>query len=329
MITIKMIAERANVSRTTVSRVLNNSGYVSDEARSRVLAVIEETGYIPSENAKALRTKKTKVVGVILPKISTETSSRLVRGIDERLAKDGYQILLAATNLNEEKEIEYLKLLKSRNVDGIILSATNTSEKLIQTIQSLDLPFAAVGQTLPGICSAVYDDEQVTKDLLSLMIEKGHKQIGFIGVDEKDEAVGYLRKKGYLTMMKNLGLPIEENWVQTADFDAVSGRDAAERMLTLSEKKPTAVIAVTDRLAVGAMNYLKSAGLSVPGDVAIAGMGSSEMSEYITPSLTTVDFCYEKAGEEAAGLILQEIKNETKKEKIIHLHYRLFIRESI
>src|SRR4051794_22260656 len=114
MITINEIAQRANVSRTTVSRVINNSGYVSEEVKRRVSKVIEETGYVPSENAKSLRTKKTKVIGVILPKISTDTSSRLVKGLDEIFAKEGYQILLANTNLVPEKEIEYLRLLKSR-----------------------------------------------------------------------------------------------------------------------------------------------------------------------------------------------------------------------
>src|SRR5690606_35553402 len=130
MVTIKEIAEMAGVSRTTVSRVLNNSGYVSEDARKRVEKVIEETGYVPSEQAKSLRTKKTKVIGVILPTIQTETPSRIVTGVGKELSKNGYQILLANTNLDKQKEVDYLDLLRLRQVDGIILirSEEHTSE---------------------------------------------------------------------------------------------------------------------------------------------------------------------------------------------------------
>lgn len=151
MLTIKQIAEMAEVSRSTVSRFLNNSGYVSEEAGKRIDKVIKETGYIPSEHAKSLRTKKTKVIGVILPTIHTETSSKIVSGIDRELAKQGYQILLANTNLDKEKEMEYLNLLKVRQVDGIILVATNTEAPLIKRIKELNIPVVAIGQELKGI----------------------------------------------------------------------------------------------------------------------------------------------------------------------------------
>ncbi|MED1467079.1 LacI family DNA-binding transcriptional regulator [Bacillus salipaludis] len=329
MITIKEIAERANVSRTTVSRVLNNSGYVSEEVKKRVLKVIEETGYVPSENAKSLRTKKTKVIGVILPKISTETSSRLVNGIDEVLAKGGYQILLAKSNLIPEKEIEFLRLLKSRHVDGIILSATNTNQPLVEEINQLKIPFVMVGQHVSGLSNVVFDDYHATKDMVNLLIKKGHQHIAFIGVDEKDPAVGYLRKSGYLDSMKEGNLPIEESWVQKGIFDMESGYDCMKAILNFSQKKPTAVLAVTDRLAIGAMQYLKQAGLSIPDDIAVAGMGGSELSMFISPSLTTIDFSIEDAGREAASLLLEKINGGNHQEFTRTIKYRLLERGSI
>ncbi|OIK11301.1 LacI family DNA-binding transcriptional regulator [Bacillus sp. MUM 13] len=328
MLTIKEIAEKAQVSRTTVSRVLNSSGYVSEEAKGRVLKVIEETGYVPSENAKSLRTKRTKVIGVILPKISTETSSRLVRGVDEVLADEGYQILLANTNLEPDKEIEYVKLLKSRHVDGIILSATNVNEELLKQIHQLKIPFVIVGQQIPGVANVIFDDYQAAKDMVLHLIGKGHEKIAFIGVDERDRAVGLFRKAGYRDAMKENGLSIEEGWIQKGIFDVESGYKCMRKLMETSTK-PAAVLAVTDRLAIGAMQYLKETGLSVPGDIAIAGMGGSELSKFITPSLSTVDFSIEDAGREAAKLILDKLTGKEFVETIQTIEYRLLERDSI
>ncbi|MBS4204366.1 LacI family DNA-binding transcriptional regulator [Lederbergia citrea] len=329
MITINEIAQRANVSRTTVSRVINHSGYVSEEVKRRVLKVIEETGYVPSENAKSLRTKKTKVIGVILPKISTETSSRLVKGLDEIFAKEGYQILLANTNLDPEKEIEYLRLLKSRHVDGIILSATNINSPLVEEIYQLKIPFVTVGQHIPGLANVIFDDYQASKDMVHLLIKKGYKNIAFIGVDEEDRSVGYLRKLGFLDAMKEKHLPVEESWVQKGIFDVDSGYECMKLIMDTSKRKPTAVLAVTDRLAIGALQYIKETGLSIPDDIAVAGMGASELSRFISPPLTTIEFSMKDAGREAAGLLLEQINGENDHEIIRKIKYRLLERSSI
>ncbi|WP_419954047.1 LacI family DNA-binding transcriptional regulator [Neobacillus niacini] len=329
MLTIKEIAERANVSRTTVSRVINNAGYVSEEAKRKVLKVIEETGYIPSENAKSLRTKKTKVIGVILPKISTETSSRLVKGLDEIFAKEGYQILLANTNLNPEKEIEYLKLLKSRHVDGIILSATNINQLLVEEIYQLKIPFVMVGQHVSGMANVLFDDYQASKDMIQFLIQKGYQNIAFIGVTEEDRSVGYLRKLGYLDAMKENQLEVEDSWVQTGIFNVDSGYECMKTIMATTKRTPDAVLAVTDRLAIGASQYIKDKGLSIPKDIAVAGMGGSELARHISPPLTTIDFSVEEAGREAASLLLEQINGGKYHEAIKTIKYRLLERSSI
>lgn len=327
--TIKEIAALANVSRTTVSRVLNDSGYVKEEVRKRVLKVIEETGYIPSQHAKSLRTKKTKVIGVILPTIRTETSGRLVSGIDEELSKNDYQILLANTNLDRRKEIEYINLLKVRQVDGIILAATNVNPSLVEAIKKLEIPFVAIGQEIEGVSNVLYDDYHAAKDITSLLIKEGHQRIGFIGVDESDRAVGYLRKKGYLDEMEAHHLSLEKQWIQTGIFNIESGRTAMETMYQKAVNKPTAIFAVTDRLAIGAMQYLISQGIKIPEDVAIAGIGAAEISQYVHPNLTTIDYQNEHAGREAAQLIMEQILHSKKEFKKIILDYRLLKRDSV
>ncbi|MGV2623166.1 LacI family DNA-binding transcriptional regulator [Halobacillus sp. ACCC02827] len=329
MTTINDIAQMANVSRTTVSRALNDSGYVSEEARERIMKIVEETGYIPSQSAKSLRTKRSGVIGVILPRLSTETSTRVVNGINEILSKEGFQILLTNTELDEKKEIEYIRLLKSRNVDGIILLATNVNDALIQAIQDTDVPFLAIGQELPGVTSIVYDDYHAAGDVTNMLIQKGHEQIAFIGVGEDDPAVGRVRKQAYRDRMKENGLTIKEDWVTEGDFSVESGYEAMKRILRASkETKPTAVFAVTDRMAIGAMEYLKEQGYSIPEDMAVAGIGASMMSKHVTPSLTTVDYFNKEAGRKAASVLLQKLKKENLNKKM-ELTYRLIVRDSV
>lgn len=328
LITIMDIAKMAGVSRSTVSRVLNRSGYVSEEARKRVEKVIEETGYVPSEFAKSLRTKKTKVIGVILPTIQTETPSRIVTGLGRELSKHGYQILLANTDHDVKKELEYLDLLKNRQVDGIVLIATNREPELIQKIKELGIPVVMIGQKAEGVMYVTYDDYHAARELTKLFIQKGHEKIAFIGVDEADHAVGFLRKKGFYDEMNVHGFTVEKEWVQEGIFDIDSGHEAMKRIMNDSIEKPTATIAVTDRLAIGAMYYLKKQGIKIPEDMAIAGIGASEMSQYMNPPLTTVDYQNEKAGEESARQILASIDTKPLQKKII-LDYRLIIRDSV
>jgi LacI family transcriptional regulator, sucrose operon repressor len=329
LITIKEVAKRANVSSATVSRMLNESGYVSEEARERILKVIEQTGYVPSENAKSLRTKKTKVIGVILPKLGSETTSRMVNGLDRVLAAEGYQLLLANTNLNAGKEIEFLKLLKSRDVEGIVLSATNTNDLLLEEIQKLNIPFVVVGQDMPDTPSVVFNETMAAQEMIDYLIEKGHVKVAFIGVSESDRAVGMLRKKGYLAAMKEHDLQIEDHWIQTAVFDVESGYHAMKKIMEKSDQRPTAVFAVTDRLAIGAMNYIKETGLRIPEDMALAGVGASELSQYVTPSLTTIDFQYNNAGQKAANLILSLINQKNIPKGKIVLDYGLVKKDSV
>lgn len=329
MVTINDIAKLAGVSRTTVSRFLNESGYVGEEAKQKIKQVIDDTGYRPSEQAKSLRLKRTKVIGVVIPKISTETASRIVEGMDEVLSAEGYQILLANSGLNKDKEKEQLKLLESRRVDGIILIATNRKPDLIQTVDQLQVPFVAVGQDLPGSASVIYDDYHAAKMLVTRMIEKGYRRIAFIGIDESDEAVGVQRKQAYLDIMKERNLPTEEAWLQTASFSTEAGEASMEKILAECEQQPEAVFAVTDRLAVGALQTIRKHGIKVPEEMGLAGIGASEMARYVTPALTTVDYQYEEAGKVSAKLLLEEIVSGTKKVEKTRLSYRLLERDSL
>jgi LacI family transcriptional regulator, sucrose operon repressor len=328
MTTINDIAKMANVSRTTVSRAINNSGYVSEDVRKKIMKIVEETGYIPSVSAKSLRTKKSSVIGIILPKISTETASRVVNGINEVLSKQGFQILLTDTELNKDKEIEYIRLLKSRQVDGIIILSTNTNERLLKVIKDVNLPFVSLGQDMPGVHSVFYNDYEAAVEMTKYIIEKGHKKIGFIGVTEEDPSVGYLRKKGFLDTMNQHQLPVEKSWLVNGDFTIESGYKGIKDIVSKSKQVPTATFVVTDRMAIGAIEYLKEHGYQVPRDMAIAGIGASVISKYISPSLTTIDYFNKDAGEKAAKMLLDQLNNKKSVKKIKN-KYRLIKRDSV
>ncbi len=328
MTTINDIAKMANVSRTTVSRALNNSGYVSEDVRKKIMSIVEETGYMPSVSAKSLRTKRSGVIGIILPRISTETASRLVNGINDVLSKQGFQILLTDTELQKDKEIEYIRLLKSRQVDGIILSATNINDELLQTIQDVDLPFVSLGQDFPGVTSVVYDDYAASVDVTNMLIQKGYDKIAFIGVGEEDPSVGYERKQAYLQTMAKHDLSVHDHWVEMGDFSIDSGYEGMKRILQNNDAQPNAVFAVTDRMAIGAMEYLKEQGYRIPEDIAVTGIGASVMSKYVSPSLTTVDYFNKEAGEEAARALVGQLQGKNTSKKIKN-SYRLILRDSV
>ncbi|SDX96230.1 LacI family DNA-binding transcriptional regulator [Salimicrobium album] len=329
MTTINDIAKLAGVSRTTVSRFLNNSGYVGQEAGERIAQVINETGYMPSQSAQTLRTKKTGVIGIILPKISTETSSRVVSGINRVMKREGMQILLTDTELDPDKEIEYLRLLKSRQADGIILLATNIGERLQQEIEAFPIPVVALGQNIPGVPSLTYADYDASSDIMQLLIGKGHRKIGFIGVSETDPAVGKLRQGAYTDAMKRHNLEVKESWMAEGDFSIDSGYEAMKRIITGNRSAlPDAVFCVTDRMATGAMEYLKEQGFSIPGDVAVAGIGDAVMARYITPSLTTVNYYNEEAGEAVGEMLLETMAGIKHSKKMMH-KYRLIKRDSV
>ncbi|UOR11501.1 LacI family DNA-binding transcriptional regulator [Halobacillus amylolyticus] len=329
MTTINDIAKMANVSRTTVSRVLNNSGYASEDVRKRILKIVEETGYMPSVSAKSLRTKKSGVIGVILPKISTETASRVVGGINEVVAKEDFQILLTDTELDKEKEIEYVRLLKSRHVDGIILLSTNVNDRLIQAVTETNLPFISLGQALPGFTSVVYDDYHAAVDMTNMLIQKGHEKIAFIGVGEDDPAVGVLRKNAYVNTLEKHGYAIDDRFMEVGDFSIESGYEGMKRILKrCGDQCPTAVFVVTDRMAIGAMEYLKEQGYRIPEDIAVTGIGASTMSKYVSPSLTTIQYHNKEAGRKAAELLLAQMKNQKTDDKFVQT-YRLISRDSV
>ena len=317
---IKEIAELAGVSRATVSRYFND-GYVSEEKREKIRAVVEEKGYTPSAQASALRTKKTKLIGVILPKINSDAISRVVAGVNSVLYREGYQIILADTENQEKREVEYLRLFDQNRVDGIILIATIFTSEHRKALQELTVPVVLVGQYLHGYSCVYHDDYGASYALTKCLIEGGSKRIGFIGATNKDVAAGLMRKKGFLAAMKEAGLPAPETVIKETSFSMEGGYEMAKELAGANDLD--GIVCATDSMALGAERYLKEIGKRVPEDVQLAGVGDSKMGQVTTPSLTTAHLYYKTSGQEAARILLEALEKEEAPAREIKMAYTL------
>jgi len=324
-------AKIAGVSKSTVSRYFNN-GYVSEEANEKIKAAIEKTGFRPQRHAQSMRTKKTNLIGVIVPKISTETAPRVVEGISDEVSVHGYDVLIANTNLVIEKEIEYLKMFKSNHVDGIIFMATKVTAEHLKVMSEITVPIVVVAQNIDEYPSVYNDDYNAAREVVKYIINKGYREIGFIGVYEEDISVGFERKKGYIDELKNNKVDIKDEFIKIGDFNVESGYKLTKELME-SDKKPKAIFAVTDNIAAGAIEYLKENNYKIPEDVAIMSIGDSKISKFIEPKLTTVHYYYKTAGVEAANMLLELIKDSVVSSKDINkkekLPFRIVERDSI
>ena len=207
--TIADIARLAGVSNAAVSRYFNN-GYISEEKKEAIRKVIEETGYQPSLQAQTLRTGKTKTIGVIAPKMSSASLGSVIEGVISVLNENGYQMLLSVTQNDYEKELEYLRAFDDKRVDGVILLATVFTPEHKKVLRNMNVPVIILGQKFDGHYCVFHDDYHGMHELTKLILEKGRKRIGYIGVTMQDKATGVERKRGFLAAMEEAGLEVNE-----------------------------------------------------------------------------------------------------------------------
>lgn len=323
---ISKIATLAGVSNATVSRFLNN-GYVSQENREKIQKIIDETGYIPSAHAQTLRTKKTNLIGVILPKISSEAVSRIIEGTSKELTEAGYHILLGNTDLNIQKEIEYLNIFKNNQVDGIIFVATILTPAHLEVMEKIKVPIIVVGQQVEGYSCVYHDDFGAAYTLTKEFIQKGCKRIGYIGVTEKDIAVGYERKRGFMQALQDSGIEVQQELIKIGDFSEESGYQAINELMQL-DKRIDGVFCATDKIAVGALEWMKEKQPEQIERIKFAGIGDSVLAKAISPKLASMHYYYKTSGKEAAKMLLDAMQSETKMIKEVKLGYELKLRES-
>ena len=318
---ISEIAKLAGVSSAAVSRYFNQ-GYISEEKREAIRKVVEETGYRPSVQAQTLRTKKTKMIGVIVPKVASASIGRVVEGILFVLNANGYQMLLAVTQNNPKKELEYLATFSEKQVDGVILVATIFTADHKRILKELTVPAVIVGQRLNGYCCVYHDDYQASYELTKFLLDKGRRRLGYIGAILQDKAVGAERYRGFRQAVCDKGLDeLAENMVVAA-FTVASGYEKAGELLERCAELD-GIVCATDTMAAGVMQYLREHGIIVPKQILVAGQGDSEMARVTTPPLVTVHYSYEKSGEMAVQMLMEVLHRGETDLKEIKLGYYL------
>lgn len=316
----------AGVSKSAVSRYFNQ-GYLALDKRKLIEDAIEKTGYHPSVSAQSVKTRVTKLVGVILPKLSSESCARVTEGISEILYENGYQILLVNTANDYNKEIEYLDLFRHNRVDGVILLATTFTSMHKNLLNKMKIPVVIVGQEYKGFSCVCHDDFTASYNLTKLMLEKGCTKPAYIGVSNSDKAVGENRQKGFLKALEESHLKLEKNHTAIAEFTIDSGYKCAKRIFS-SKNKPDCVFCATDNIAAGVVSYCNENSIKIPQDVIICGVGDAKIGTVTATPLTTARLHYKTAGMEAAQLLLKSIGKENVVPKTVKLDYEIIERKS-
>ncbi|MGM0903836.1 MAG: LacI family DNA-binding transcriptional regulator [Bacillota bacterium] len=321
--TISDIAKIAGVAKSTVSRFLNG-GSVGEATRKKIEEAIRETGYAPNPFAQSLKAKKTNIIGTIVPRLDSYASSQTLIGIDEQLKKMNYQMLISNTSQSLDREIESIYSFANQKMAGIILLATEITDRHIQAFEAVQIPVLLIGQEHEEFYSLIHDDYHAGYAMGRYVLEKGYRNIAYLGVTEKDIAVGVKRKRGFKQAILE-GPECQVNYYET-EFNIPAAQASAIKII--EESKPSIFVCATDNIALGVLKASYSEGLAIPKDLAITGFGGYEVTEIIHPSLTTAKFFYKEAGQTAARHIV-DLVNERPVEKLTISKYEIIERESV
>lgn len=330
-ITISDIAKKANVSVATVSRVINNkSKGVGDRTRERVLEIIEEYNYQPSAVARGLVTKKSKIIGVLIPDIANPYYPRLIKGVEEVAQERGYNIILCDGGNSAEKEISYLGFLNEHYVSGIIYNNfVDISDTTLEIIQKSSLPLVFVDSKMDyKNCKYVcIDNEKAMHDMITYLINNGHTKIAFM-IGSMNSFSTDERYKGYLKALQEYQIPLDQELIIQGDYVIRQGYKAMGKLLARN-KEFTAIACCNDLMAIGALEMLEKCNIKVPEQISVVGFDNIDMAKVIRPKLTTVAQPSYEMGRKSANILIDIIEGKESKRKNEVLNTKIIIRDSV
>lgn len=329
---IKMIAEMAGVSVSTVSKIMNNYSDVSEKTKQRVLEIIEQTGYLPSNSAKTLATKKSSLIGVIFAgELNVDFTHpffvEVLNSFKKQMGVLGYDLIF----FSNEKFIsggDYFSRCLHFHVDGCVIISGQKMENAIQELDMSSIPCIGVDLELKGKKSGyvMSDNFKISSKVVEHFYLLGYRELGFIG-STADSNISNKREEGYIKAIEGFGMAVNEKWfVHGDDFFEPSGY-AAMQQLIQAGNLPKAIFAASDLLALGAIRALKEHGLRIPEDVAIIGCDDIEACKYTSPKLTTIRQNKERLGVLAAHMLFDLINNQSEGGSFV-VEPALVIRES-
>jgi LacI family transcriptional regulator, repressor for deo operon, udp, cdd, tsx, nupC, and nupG len=310
MVAVADVARVAGVSTATVSRVLNGHPSVRDETRQRVEAAMQSLNYRVTVAARSLRTAQTRMVLALVPDFSNPYYAEIVRGLGACAREHDYELLLCDTGLSEARERAVAQMLTRHMYDGVVCMDPYTTQRMVSE-EVRSLPWVACSEFVPDeqIPHVSIDHRLAAKDAVLYLLAKGHRRIGLVNSDER-YLYAQQRREGYRDALREAGLQERLDYIQiVGGIDHPLGELAARRLLAL-EQRPTALFAVADTLAVGAIKATLAAGLRVPDDLAVVGFDDVPLASIFEPSLTTVAQPRRELGEQAMRLLLRRIQGE-------------------
>lgn len=338
-ITIYDIAREAKVSPSTVSRVLTGNARVSEEKTRRVKKLIKKYSYKPNALARSLLTKSSNTIGVILPSVDNPFFASVFMEVEKLALARGYSVILCNsvnTMLKNDYKSEsmYLKMLVEKRVDGIIFTGgranrVKTDKDLANEMNSIiaQIPVVMINGSMENVdCYTVQSDERGgIFSIVEYLVSLGHRNIGFIG-GNPDITSTYTKQAGLRDALTYFNLPYKDEWIIYGDFSIESGARSFKKLLTKKEV-PTAVIAVNDLVAIGAINYATSRGFNIPDEISVVGFDNSYLCNIVTPKLTSVSHNIAELAKTAAKLLCtKNLDEDIPKEKIVKT--RLILRNS-
>lgn len=340
-VTIEDVADKAGVSPSTVSRVLNRKAgrHMKEETKKKVEEAIKELGYTPDKYAQAMRHKETKVIGVLIPDVSNPFFASLVWGIEDKASEKGYSTIICNSQNNPNREEELVETLIKEKVDGAIFTPCGDDSRAVYelTDEEIDVVFAdrKLKETEFPIVTASYFEGSY--ELTSQLLDNGLERIAYVRGPVNISSVEE-RFQGYRHAMRDNGVSIEPGLIQEVDtsrkidyqYENVSldaGFEIAEEYLGLAEL-PDAILASNDVIAVGIIKALREGGVKVPGEVPVCGYDNIPLASYVDPSLTTIDVPTAKMGEMATEMLLNRLGKSRADKPVENVSTDLIYRDS-
>lgn len=305
--TLKEVAKEAGLSVGMASRVLNGYGGYSEESRKKILKAVEKLDYRPNTIARALKSKHTKAIGVLISNIASVFWPTVIRAIEDVASKSGYHLVLCNTDEDPVKEQEYLAALYERNVDGLIVSPSPKIHNYLKKMAKGGMPLVLIDRSVHGlnVPTITVDNEIGAYNAVTYLISQGHKRIGII-TGLKGIMTSEHRFAGYKKALEENRIPLDENLIQAGDFRRDKAYDAVGRLLD-QKKRPTALFVSNETMSLGALLALEERGVKIPEQLSIIGFGDPDWAPIAKPAFSTVRQPTYAMGTLACENLLREI----------------------
>ncbi|GGJ35660.1 LacI family DNA-binding transcriptional regulator [Deinococcus roseus] len=327
-LTLEDIAQLTGVSAMTVSRVLSGKSGVSEATRRKVLETVQNVGYVPNLNARALAGSRTRVLGMLVPDFSTQYISELARGAGEAAIQAGYELVCYTNSHHPQANFTHVTLITRGLVDGLIVVLPDLSDQQLDALSRINLKLVIVDHRheVPDVPSIDADNYRGARLMMDHLLSLGHTRIGFIS-GRPDTRASLERLRGYRESLQLHGLPIDETLIRPGNFLQPEGFTQTQHLLSLLQP-PTAIFAANDLMAFGAMDAIRGRGLRIPEDLSVAGFDDIPMSAHLHPGLTTVHQPLSEMGSAATRMLVNLLSGTDIPGPRLELRTELRVRQS-